>query len=121
MGKYDSPRKSYPGRVSQPQAGRLSYVPTVCRSALDEQTFQGEGMEAAEGAAASVWDDAFDGLDGSDEPLPVPDMGPEDETKIVARTIVIPPIPEAAKKPKLMDPLAMLEAATIRSTPKPRD
>jgi len=118
MGKYDSPRKSQPGRTSHAQPARLPYVPTVRRSALEEDAWKNGSQAKTEPGLGDAWDHAFDGLE--DEPLPVPDLAPEEETQIVARKVIMPPIPEAARKQKVIDPLAMLEAATIRATPRTR-
>ncbi len=141
MGKYDSLRKSQvPRHSAHALTPGLSYVPTVCRSVLQED---GSDTQAEQDPWVDFSMDAMDAMDAADEeidePLPVPDL--EEDTRIVPRTTAIQPIGSASAQMRpiqcttqiktrspvaprvqalLSDPLAMLEAATIRNVPKRR-
>lgn len=133
MGKYDS-RNGQAQRLSaHALTPGLSYVPTVCRSvlAVDEETvsepeFVTHLADTLDGESA--WDVALAGIDEDlEEPLPVPEL--EEEARTVPRTTQMQPIQGATtfvvqrpapRATPLIDPLAMLEAATIRNVPRTR-
>jgi len=131
MGKYDSPRKSVATRASAAALSpQFNYVPTVCRTALDEDAWR-EARPSLPAAAPSVAPVSSVQSAGAsplsnielygaddDEPLPVPEMGVPKETQIVARRVVPPPIPAAARPKAPIDTMAMLEAATVWGKPR---
>lgn len=131
MAKYDSPRKSVPTRASAAALSpQFNYVPTVCRTALDEDAWRKAQADlpaagpsvapvsSVQNAVASAMSNMeFLGAD-DDEPLPVPEMGVPKETQIVARRVVPPPIPAVARSKAPFDPMAMLEAATVWGKPR---
>ncbi len=119
MAKYDRPRKSLPvrhGAYSQaPQ-----YFPTVRRQALAEAGWQQQPQTgAATSATADVTREVCEVLDlvdviEDDDALPVPEAGVPKETQIVSRRPARRTAPPPLPRPRpVVDPLAMLAAATI--------
>lgn len=109
---------------------QFNYVPTVCRTALDEDAWREAQpdlppaapsvapVSSVQNAVASAMSNIeIFGAD-DDEPLPVPEMGVPKETQIVARRAVPPPVPAAARPKAPIDTMAMLEAATVWGKPR---
>lgn len=135
MAKQDSLRKSQVARHgAHALTPGLNHVPTVCRSVLDDESFADLDAGTDQSLApvgqdlATPWDLALKGLaDELDEPLPVPVL--EEETRIVARPALMQPLTAPTpvitraletRKKAALDPMAMLEAATIRNVPRRR-
>ncbi len=121
MGKYDSLRKSQaPRHSAHSLTPGLGYVPTVCRSVLNDDGVIDVSESSVkptfgEEITRTGWDLAMDDLsdDCDDEPLPVPEL--VEETRVVPRTTAVQPI--QAQRPLVMQPIQSRVPMTIQTTP----